>query len=94
MVPIPPLKEQERIVVEMAKWASLITSIKNDKEDLQAAIKQTKSKILDLAIHGKLEMCIRDRRKGKCLVLRKRTTYKRNLVLRLSYRRETYFGDQ
>ena len=54
MVPIPPLKEQERIVVEMAKWASLITSIKNDKEDLQAAIKQTKSKILDLAIHGKL----------------------------------------
>ena len=54
MVPIPPLKEQERIVVEMAKWTSLITSIKNDKEDLQAAIKQTKSKILDLAIHGKL----------------------------------------
>ena len=54
MVPIPPLKEQERIVVEMAKWASLITSIKHDKEDLQAAIKQTKSKILDLAIHGKL----------------------------------------
>ena len=54
MVPIPPLKEQERIVVEMAKWASLITSIKNDKEDLQAALKQTKSKILDLAIHGKL----------------------------------------
>ena len=38
----------------MAKWTSLITSIKNDKEDLQAAIKQTKSKILDLAIHGKL----------------------------------------
>ena len=54
MVPIPPLKEQERIVVEMAKWTSLITSIKNDKEDLQAAIKQTQSKILDLAIHGKL----------------------------------------
>ena len=54
MVPIPPLKEQERIVVEMAKWTSLITSIKNDKEDLQAAIKQTKSKILDLAIYGKL----------------------------------------
>ena len=54
MVPIPPLKEQERIVVEMAKWTSLITSIKNNKEDLQAAIKQTKSKILDLAIHGKL----------------------------------------
>ena len=54
MVPIPPLGEQERIVVELAKWTSLIASIKNDKEDLQTTIKQTKSKILDLAIHGKL----------------------------------------
>ena len=54
MIPIPPLKEQERIVVEVAKWISLIDTIKNSKEDLQTTIKQTKSKILDLAIHGKL----------------------------------------
>ena len=54
MIPIPPLKEQERIVVEVAKWISLIDTIKNSKEDLQTTIKQAKSKILNLAIHGKL----------------------------------------
>ena len=54
MIPIPPLKEQERIFVEVAKWISLIDTINNSKEDLQATIKQTKSKILDLAINGKL----------------------------------------
>ena len=54
MIPIPPLKEQERIVVEVSKWISLIDTIKNSKEDLQTTIKQAKSKILNLAIHGKL----------------------------------------
>ena len=54
MIPIPPLKEQERIVVEVVKWISLIDTIKNSKEDLQTTIKQAKSKILNLAIHGKL----------------------------------------
>ena len=54
MIPIPPLKEQERIVVEVAKRISLIDTIKNSKEDLQTTIKQAKSKILNLAIHGKL----------------------------------------
>ena len=54
MIPIQPLKEQERIVVEVAKWISLIDTIKNSKEDLQTTIKQAKSKILNLAIHGKL----------------------------------------
>ena len=54
MIPIPPLKEQERIVVEVTKWISLIDTIKNSKEDLQTTIKQAKSKILNLAIHGKL----------------------------------------
>ena len=52
MIPIPPLKEQERIVVEVAKWISLIDTIKNSKEDLQTTIKQAKSKILNLAIHA------------------------------------------
>ena len=54
MIPIPPLKEQGRIVAEMDKWISLIDIVKNAKADLQTTIKQTKSKILDLAIHGKL----------------------------------------
>ena len=54
MIPIPPLREQGRIVAEIDKWISLIDIVKNGKGDLQTIIKQTKSKILDLAIHGKL----------------------------------------
>ena len=54
MIPIPPLKEQGRIVAEMDKWISLIDIVKNDKDDLLTIIKQAKSKILDIAIRGKL----------------------------------------
>ena len=54
MIPIPPLKEQERIVAEMDKWISLIDIVKNGKGDLLTVIKQAKSKIFDLAIHGQL----------------------------------------
>ena len=54
MIPIPPLKEQERIVAEMNKWISLIDIVKNGKDDLLTIIKRTKSKILDIAIRGKL----------------------------------------
>ena len=54
MIPLPPLVEQQRIVAEIEKWFTLIDSIERGKADLQAIVKQTKSKILDLAIHGKL----------------------------------------
>ena len=54
LYPIPPLAEQERIVAGIGKWFALIDQIEQGKVDLQTAIKQTKSKILDLAIHGKL----------------------------------------
>ena len=54
MIPIPPLREQGRIVAEIDKWISLIDIVKNGKGDLQTVIKQAKNKILDLAIHGKL----------------------------------------
>ena len=53
-IPIPPYNEQERILPVIEKTFKLIDSLENDAEDLQIAIKQTKSKILDLAIHGKL----------------------------------------
>ena len=53
-VPLPSYREQQRIVAEIEKWFALIAIIESGKTDLQAAIKQTKSKILDLAIHGKL----------------------------------------
>ena len=53
-VPIQPIHEQFRIVSELSKWMGIIDIIENSQTDLQALIKQTKSKILDLAIHGKL----------------------------------------
>ena len=53
-IPLPPLAEQQRIVTEIEKWFALIDQIEQDKTDLQAVIKRAKSKILDLAIHGKL----------------------------------------
>ena len=53
-VPLPPLAEQYRIVAEIERWFALIDEIEQGKADLQRTIKQTKSKILDLAVHGKL----------------------------------------
>ena len=54
LFPLPPLSEQFRIVAEIEKWFSLIDTIESEKANLQTIIKQSKSKILDLAIHGKL----------------------------------------
>jgi len=53
-IPIPPIAEQHRIVEEIERWFTLIGQIEQGKADLQTTIKQAKSKILDLAIHGKL----------------------------------------
>ncbi|MDD7451523.1 MAG: restriction endonuclease subunit S [Treponema sp.] len=53
-IPFPPENEQKKLVSELDRLFLLIDSIENDKIDLQTAIKQAKSKILDLAIHGKL----------------------------------------
>ena len=53
-IALPPLQEQIRIVKELNHWFSLVYCIECNKDDLQDIIKQTKSKILDLAIHGKL----------------------------------------
>ena len=54
LIPLPPLSEQQRIVKEIERWFALIEQIEQSKADLQTTIKQAKSKILDLAIHGKL----------------------------------------
>ena len=53
-IPLPPFAEQKRIVIEIERWLSLIDQIEDGKDNLQSTIKRTKSKILDLAIHGKL----------------------------------------
>ena len=53
-IPLPPLKEIERIINEIVKYDILIEALESDTTDLQTLIIRTKSKILDLAIHGKL----------------------------------------
>ena len=53
-LPIPPINEQHRIVNKLGSWLNIIDAIDNGKTELQIAIKRAKSKILDLAIHGKL----------------------------------------
>lgn len=54
VIPLPPLHEQYRIVKEIKRWFALISMIKKEKDNLRETIKQAKSKVLDLAIHGKL----------------------------------------
>ena len=54
LLPIPPIEEQTRIIHELNKWNDWVIAIDNNQQDLVETIKQTKSKILDLAIHGKL----------------------------------------
>ena len=54
LIPLPPYNEQLRIVSEFEKTISLINCINDNKTELNDTIKQAKSKILDLAIHGKL----------------------------------------
>ena len=53
-IPIPPYREQLRIVEEAKKWLSVIDGLDVEIDDLQTYITQAKSRILDLAIHGKL----------------------------------------
>ena len=54
LIPLPPLAEQQRIVEEIERWFAVIDDLEANKQDLQAAIKQVRAKVLDLAIHGKL----------------------------------------
>ena len=53
-VPMPPLREQQKIVDSVKNWFSVIDEIENGVTELETVIKQAKSKILDLAISGKL----------------------------------------
>lgn len=53
-IPLPPLAEQHRIVSDVEKYFSLIDILEESENDLQQSIQKAKSKILDLAIKGKL----------------------------------------
>lgn len=53
-IPLPPVSEQNRIVKKLKHWLSMVDYIDDNKEILHDTIKHAKSKLLDLAIHGKL----------------------------------------
>ena len=53
-IAMPPLSEQQRIVNEIERWFAVIDVLESNEGDLVKAIDQAKSKILALAIHGKL----------------------------------------
>ena len=54
LIPIPPYNEQIRIIDKINLIFNFIITIENEKISLHETIKQTKSKILDLAIRGHL----------------------------------------
>ena len=54
LFPLPPLAEQKRIITNIEAIFAHIDLLEQNKADLQTAVKQAKSKILDLAIRGKL----------------------------------------
>ena len=54
LIPIPPIKEQERIVSQIDNLLNILETLDTNKYALETSISQAKSKILDLAIHGKI----------------------------------------
>ena len=54
IVPLPPIKEQCRITKEIEKLFAIVSLIEEDESDLKNAIQKAKSKILELALSGKL----------------------------------------
>ena len=53
-VPMPPIPEQKRIAKIVENLLGIVDTIESDKINLSELIKQTKAKVLDLAIKGKL----------------------------------------
>ena len=53
-IAVPPYNEQKKIISAVGNVNTLLQNINNHTSDLQKAIDSTKSKILNLAIHGKL----------------------------------------
>lgn len=54
LIPLPPKKEQERIVAEINEIHSLIEGILGSRKNISESIRKAKLKILDLAMQGKL----------------------------------------
>ena len=54
LFPLPPIHEQERIIIEVKQLPNYIDKLDTCRGNLIELVSQAKSKILDLAIHGKL----------------------------------------
>ena len=54
LVPIPPIEEQEKILVVLDKYYELISLVDNEQQSIQKLATQLKQKVLDVAMHGKL----------------------------------------
>ena len=53
-IPVPPIQEQHRIISKIKTFFSFVKELENIDKELIGSISTAKSKILDLAIHGKL----------------------------------------
>ena len=53
-IPLPPIQEQGRIVQSIQSWMKRIVVIEESNDEIFDTIDSTKSKILELAINGKL----------------------------------------
>jgi len=53
-IPLPPFKEQKRILDALSVWFSLVDRIESGRQSLSDYIHSAKSKILELAMQGKL----------------------------------------
>jgi len=54
IIPLPSMKEQLRIVKKVEEYDSYLETLNENKQDLLESINSLKSKILELAIRGKL----------------------------------------
>lgn len=54
LFPLPPIKAQERIVEEYEKLSIIIKELDSNKDNPKSVLHLAKSKILDLAMQGKL----------------------------------------
>ena len=54
LIPLPPLEEQERISLKLDLLFNIINNVNTTKDQIKIDIEKIKSKILDLAIRGKL----------------------------------------
>lgn len=54
LIPLPPQKEQDRIVSSINQYFAIIENIDSSQKELNTSLEAAKAKILDLAIRGKL----------------------------------------